>query len=223
MQSNDPYRPDPNVDSGYRIYSSHEKFKAYKPLIGITGKAGSGKDSVGEVIAGWFGPEISICKFAQPLKRMLAAMLCVPMAKLEDREWRAQPLPELGGKSPLDLMLSLGTEWGREMVHEDVWVTLTHAQAWSAGVSGLLFTDVRFDNEAAWTKRQGGVIIETLLIENTAVDRSDGRAWHKSEAGIDRQYIDATVGARFGFLSNLQRHACDVLKELGCVPMRVPS
>jgi hypothetical protein len=192
-----------------------------RPLIGITGKAGAGKDTVGTAIQANFGDQIEQLSFATPLKQALASMLGVSYDMVEgkteqSREWRELPLPGIG-KTPRELMLSLGTEWGRDMVHGDLWVILTGRMFDRLrGHTGAYFTDVRFDNEADMIRKLGGVVVEVRRSDDAV--QSEAAAAHSSEAGINKRLIDATVIADKGDLDGLQSMALSAIRELGCRP-----
>lgn len=188
-------------------------------LIGLTGLAGSGKDTAGQAVLGWFGKELSHESFARPLKAMLAAMLQVDIRLLEgiteaSRQWRELEHAEFK-KTPRELMLSLGTEWGRDLVHPDLWVILAK-EAHSRNKGGSLFTDVRFDNEAQWINDCGGVVIE--IMRDGTHWKSVAAATHRSEAGVASGLVNAVVNARGGDIEGLQRGVCDALQELGVTP-----
>lgn len=111
-------------------------------IIGISGKKGHGKDLVARIIqelsTGKSNEEVletlqnpypidrsswKVKKFADNLKTMICTLLGCTREQLEDRDFKETPIPELGNKTPRDLMISLGTEWGREMVDPNVWST----------------------------------------------------------------------------------------------------
>ena len=126
-------------------------------LIGLVGKARSGKDTAADALVKAFGAERYA--FADPLKDMLEAAFGDKFRE-GDRE---SPIPWLG-KSPRHLMQTLGTEWGRELVHPDLWVLLAESRrkvAEAKGV-GMVVSDVRFLNEADWIMSSGGLLIEIL-------------------------------------------------------------
>ena len=197
----------------------HRHHSCERPLIGITGKAGSGKDTVGDAIQADFGVQVNRHSFAEPLKEMLAELLQVPFEMLDgktekSREWREKPLRKLG-KSPRELLLTLGTEWGRDMVHEDLWVIMA-GQRFDRLETGAYFTDVRFPNEAEWIKARGGVVIELRKLD--AADFSTAAVGHASEAGVPHYCVDAVVSARHGDLLDLQAKALQAVRDLGCRP-----
>lgn len=126
-------------------------------LIGLVGKARSGKDTAAEALVRAFGLEQYA--FADPLKEMLEAVFGDKFRE-GDRE---SPIPWLG-KSPRYLMQTLGTEWGRDLVHPDLWVLLAdgYRKAAEAKGTGMVISDVRFRNEADWIMSSGGLLIEIL-------------------------------------------------------------
>jgi adenylate kinase family enzyme len=104
-------------------------------LIGITGLAGSGKSEVARVLMEEFG--FTRVKFADPLKNMLRTMLSDIGHTAEDVErYLEGDLKESVvdgiGVTARRLMITLGTEWGRDQIAPDLWVTL-----WAARVAAI--------------------------------------------------------------------------------------
>lgn len=151
-------------------------------IIGIAGRAGAGKNTVADMI-----PGAAVFGFADPLYEGLAAMLGVPEDMLRSRRSKESPLKWLG-KSPRELMQTLGTEWGRGMVAQDIWLRIAEQRIETYGGT-IVFSDVRFDNEAEWIRNQGG--------EVWLVDRGqEARHTHSSEAGISPHLIDRVIDNR---------------------------
>lgn len=130
--------------------------RAPKRLIGIMGLARVGKDTATAHLCDTYGMESYA--FADPIKSMLTGVFG-DLFRDGDRE---VPIDWLG-KSPRQLMQTLGTEWGREIVHPDLWVLVADQMwkkyqeiGWGAGV---VLSDVRFRNEAEWILAQGGLLI----------------------------------------------------------------
>ena len=144
------------------------------PVIGLHGRARSGKDTVANFILAYRGGYIY--SFADPIRAML-----VPLGiDMRDPYWqdrKEEDIPALGA-SPRRLMQTLGTEWGRELINPELWLILAKQRLINFG-PGMIVADVRFENEAAWIRSQGGRIIH--------IERPDVRtvAAHVSESGVE--------------------------------------
>ena len=140
-------------------------------LIGLSGKAGSGKTTVTNYLTKMgFGTR----KFADPLKSMLADLLISQGVEPEytplfiEGELKEVPTELLGGKSPRHAMQTLGTEWGRGQLHEDFWV---EAALRNPTQRDLIFDDVRFPNEALAIRNRGGIVVNVLREDAPQVGR----------------------------------------------------
>ncbi|MGA0848037.1 MAG: hypothetical protein ACO3PY_05475 [Pontimonas sp.] len=83
--------------------------------------------------------------------------------------------------TPRQLMQTLGTEWGRQCVHPQVWLMCWERlaqQKLDLGIS-VVCDDVRFPNEAALIRRLGG---ELWRIERPSTERGTS---HASEGSLD--------------------------------------
>ena len=125
-----------------------------KRIIGITGAAGAGKDTLADYLVEQHG--FVKVSFAAALKDGLCAIFGWDKSLLNDREWKERVLPDIG-KSPRQLMQTIGTEWGRECVHKDLWLILARTRIASSAQSVVL-SDVRFDNEAQLIRELGGSV-----------------------------------------------------------------
>jgi len=128
-------------------------------LIGLTGLAGAGKSEVARVLMGGFG--FRRIKFADPLKSMLRTMLRDIGHTDEDVERYVEgDLKEAVvdgiGVTARHLMQTLGTEWGRKAVGDDLWVRLWAAKAELFPL--VIADDVRFENEVDAIRARGGKI-----------------------------------------------------------------
>lgn len=152
--------------TGYRI----------PKIIGLTGKARSGKDTVAAYLTKVYGYEQ--LAFAAALKKGIRAMFDLD-TRFTDGEFKEDVIPWIG-KSPRQMMQSLGTEWGRNCVKDSLWTDLIEFNAKALNDAGVcvVVSDVRFDNEADMIRRNGGVVMH--------IDRPDVKAvaQHASEAGI---------------------------------------
>jgi len=170
------------------------------PLIGIAGRARSGKDTVANfIIAAIGGYRYG---FADPIRAML-----VPLGvDMSDPYWQArkeEPIPALG-VSPRRMMQTLGTEWGRQLIHPDLWLLMAHQRLLQSG-PGMVIPDVRFENEAAWIRKHGGRIIHVIRPDVNAVEA------HASEDGIEVQDTDVRL-FNSGTLEELQLSVRELLR-----------
>ena len=155
-------------------------------IIGLCGAAGAGKDTVAARLAAAHGFEAFA--FADPLYKMISEMTGLPVEHLRDREVKERVLPAVG-MSPRKLLQSLGTEWGRSMVSDDIWIKLALQRA--AGSLNATISDVRFDNEAEAVRRAGGRIWRVVRPGVSCLDASTAR--HSSEQGISPDLIDLVL------------------------------
>lgn len=176
-------------------------------LVGLCGPAGCGKDTVAAMLVrhGAF----SKYTLAMPLKMGLEAMLDIPLSTWDDRARKEEPLPWLG-KSPRQLAQTLGTEWGRQCVHPEIWVLLMKRhweEVRKATCPRMVVTDVRFDNEAKAIIESGGTVWR--------VDRENvpSVAEHSSEAGISPLLLTGTV-KNYGTIDQLDYNVNQWMKLL---------
>lgn len=126
-------------------------------LIGIIGRAGAGKSTVAIELELAHG--FDRMRFAEPMKKAMAALGL--SADEYDGPLKETPCDLLCGKTPRHAMQTLGTEWGRNMIHQDLWVRnwqLRAKKKLDSGIS-IVVDDVRFDNEVRLIKSMGGTII----------------------------------------------------------------
>jgi len=122
-------------------------------IIGLTGQAGSGKDTIGEYLALHRG--FAQDSFAAPIRKALAAMNLGAQA-YDDKD---KQIPGVGVSWRV-LARSMGTEWGREMIGKSLWVNLLarRVQTYIARGISLVVTDVRMQNEADYIRANGGQV-----------------------------------------------------------------
>jgi hypothetical protein len=152
-------------------------------IIGIHGRAGSGKDTIANHLKTYFPRNFRSVAFADPIRAMLKAGFGLSDADFE-RPLKNEPNEALCGKTPRQVMKPAGTEFGRESIGYMVWINRVAptVQAMLGADLNVLITDVRFENEAEWIRGQGGVVWHIDRKEN--IDVVAGADGHKSEAGI---------------------------------------
>lgn len=176
-------------------------------MLGVTGFARSGKDHAADYLA----RHMNMYKyaFAEPLKTMLKSVFGDHFHEGD----RSEICPETC-KSYRVMMQTLGTDLGREMWNPQVWINLVEKKrkevedqgkrpdVYRAAFRGepprgMILSDVRFDSEAEYLQRHGGVIVEIVRPEHhSLVDKVKyvvGLEGHQSERGISRHYITHTI------------------------------
>lgn len=157
-------------------------------IVGIHGRARSGKDTLAHFLVEHHG--FLRIALADPLRRFVSDITGLDESLLMDSVVKEQPIDWLGGKSPRQLMQTLGTEWGRTHVDENVWLAVAQRkidQARRRGYAGVVIPDVRFDNEAQWVRQLGGHVVR--LVRDDAAPVAD----HASERGVADHLIDTTI------------------------------
>lgn len=152
------------------------------PIIGFTGKAGAGKDTLAARAARFGYVRYSL---ADPIKDLLNARFDWHPDLWNDRQWK-EHIP-YDGFSPRSWAQWLGTEVGRTLAGEDVWVNALLAKAAANGhAKNCVIPDVRFNNEAKKIQDMGGIVIYV----DRVVPAVEG---HVSERGVDDLYIDYEI------------------------------
>ena len=118
-------------------------------LIGIAGPARAGKDTLASYMLDNLDGEWSRSSFADPLKAMLSVI------GVDTSDDKKAVTDDRYGVTPRHMMQTLGTEWGREMIHGNIWV-----EAFARMNAGkcVIVPDVRFENEADLVREHGVLI-----------------------------------------------------------------
>jgi hypothetical protein len=157
-------------------------------LIGLTGPARVGKSTAARIMRERF----NFCEasFAAQIRQFVCELFGMSLEQME--RTKTDPVPGFGSVTPRHAMQTLGTEWGRDLIHPDLWVisTMRRVSPILAVGRDVVISDVRFENEARAIRQAGGHIIE--------VERSIGvpggeESNHRSEAGLPWDMTDASV------------------------------
>lgn len=157
-------------------------------LIGLAGLARTGKTTAANHLVSVHG--FQSYAFADPLREGLMNIFNLSPCDF-DGDRKEQPIGWLG-RSPRELMQSLGTEWGRNLVHPELWLLLAEQNLEFLGqihdtATGFVISDLRFENEADFIRKRGGIVIHVLRPDATEVNP------HVSESGIAIQDNDLVL------------------------------
>lgn len=153
-------------------------------LIGLCGAAGSGKDTVAEFLVRRHG--FFRVAFADPIYEAVSAITGLSVEELHDRRNKENTLGWVSC-SPRRLLQSLGTEWGRDMIHPEIWVMSTMQRI--EGMTDVVISDVRFNNEAEAILARGGAVWRVC---GRSVELGEASK-HASEAGVGDRYVDSVI------------------------------
>jgi hypothetical protein len=132
-------------------------------VIAFVGKAGSGKTTASEYLQ--YKGRYTRLRFADRLKDMLRAL---GLLKREiDGDLKECACDVLGGKTPRHAMITLGTEWGRDMIYPNIWVDALDRDMRhyiSTGVTSFIIDDLRFTNEAMYIDLLDKTKYRTLIV-----------------------------------------------------------
>lgn len=149
-------------------------------IIGLTGKARSGKDTAAaQLVKGGF----EHYWFSKPMKDACRSIFGWSDAHLYGD--LKEVVDERFGVSPRVALQTLGTEWGRDCINKDLWINIAKMKMESA--QNIVISDCRFDNEAEIIRSMGGYIVEIVRGDIEQVNA------HSSEGGISPHLITLTV------------------------------
>lgn len=202
-------------------------------IIGLTGKAGSGKDTVAQIALEWcaaHGISAERVAFADPLK--LSAARALGMVKTATQEQAVQFCNELksGGRikielptEPLDPIREYeitgreylqwyGTEAHRDVFDREFWVNATFgpldARFRELRAPDVVFvTDCRFENEAAAVHDRAGEVWEIVRPGQSEISEA-----HASEDGLPEAAIDSGIRNN-GTLDDLRDKVCLICEQ----------
>ena len=158
-------------------------------MIGLVGKARSGKSSVANVLVKEYG-YLQYAMAGAIRKAILTALPFVDGRYLhEDKE---EVVPQLG-VTGRHLLQTMGHNWGR-LNNENTWILALdkELEIMKVDCRKVVIDDVRYDNECEWIKSKGGYIIG---VERPYLDGVEQASWrdHPSESGVNVDYIDEWI------------------------------
>lgn len=148
-------------------------------VIGLSGKAGSGKDFLAtQVLIPFYG--YKQYALAWPLKALA-------YARLGDMPYN--DVYKIKPPAVRKMLQQLGTEGGRDVYGDDYWTNQAYAWMRTLAETGygnkFVITDVRFPNEAEFVRSLGGKVIRLEFGPGRHSVLSGEAAQHVSETALD--------------------------------------
>ncbi|MFE4681579.1 hypothetical protein ACFRNJ_12175 [Streptomyces sp. NPDC056721] len=176
--------------------------------IGLHGHAGVGKDTVAKILEKYGYTPVA---FADRLREALYVLNPLVEEGYGGTEYRIQYLVDTYGWDSVKrnspevrrLLQVLGTEVGREMIGQNVWVDSLFKNLEED--KKYVFTDVRFVNEHQAVDSRLGLLIK---IERPGTEPAND---HKSEQGLPDLWFDATI-VNDGTLKDLNTKVREILR-----------
>ncbi len=155
-----------------------------KKLIGITGRAKSGKDTVGKHLM--MRRNFHRMAFADPLKDAMAATFGVAVEEFHCEKLKDEIEPHWG--ITRRFMLQHGADALRAKFGQGLFVDRwVHGFLQVADTEHVVVTDVRYPSEAEVIRSLGGVIVD-IRREESGLPGLAGK--HSSEQALDASLID---------------------------------
>jgi hypothetical protein len=178
--------------------------KPEKLIIGLSGWAQSGKDSVAAILQQKF--LFAKCAFADLLRQSILALNPIVSVEFNGRVWRVKDCLDAYGYEGTKknfpeyryLLQAMGTEVGRTLFHYDFWVDKTIEKIHESPFEKWVIADVRFPNEAEAIQRENGKVIRIDRPGVTAVND------HISEHALDDFDFDLRIN-NAGSLADLEK------------------
>jgi hypothetical protein len=167
-------------------------------IIGISGKIGSGKDTIAQIISETSKKQWEVKKFAGKLKQIASMLTGISVDKFEDQDFKNTFLgPEWDTygisrrqMTVRELLQKLGTEAMRNGLHTNTWVNALFCEY--VPHNNWIITDVRFPNEYDAVKSKGGIIIRVNRpgFGTSMVSLANA---HPSETALDGHEFDHVI------------------------------
>ncbi len=190
-------------------------------IFGISGKAGSGKDTLALllkaqlVLKGHSIDKMTDLGFATKLKEAAKVIFGLDKKYFNDQHYKKRSLPEFDGLTPRDILQKLGTEVGRN-IFQNIWTHnyIEKINKLRGNYEFIFTTDVRFANELSCLDDvQPGIKVVFIKInrENKLLDNAQSQ--HASENEIlDDETWDCVINNNES-LSTLNDSAKLIIQE----------
>lgn len=176
-------------------------------LIGITGKARAGKDTLAELLYEHHG--FTRIAFADPVKLAAQQIFGLSVDQTWDATLKEVVIP-YWDLTPRQMFQKLGTDATHPVFGPDVWM-----KRWFLGYDMLkdsddiVVPDCRYDLEAAGVRNLGGVIVRVV---RSSEGLSGDEAAHVSESGLSLA-VDYTI-INDGTIDDLRKSVADLIEML---------
>lgn len=130
-------------------------------IIAFSGKIGAGKDTAADMVVDYLqSRNRSVVKmlFAEPIKKMAAALLGVPEEQFRSQEYKETPIPYLENLvTPRDILICLGENL-KQLCGENFFALLMEHRIFQLPPETyIVISDLRFPTELAVVQEMNGI------------------------------------------------------------------
>lgn len=169
-------------------------------IVGITGPAGSGKNTVADILSREYG--FQQLAFADALKESIVSL--DPLLNIEGRLERLSDVVEREtmdvAKNKYPQVRKILQDYGvsmRDVVDVDVWIKALHQRVVGGSSANICITDLRFENELRYVMDMNGVVIRVERPDNPF---DIGSAHVSEQMVVDTPYVIVNHGYAIGAL-----------------------
>jgi energy-coupling factor transporter ATP-binding protein EcfA2 len=180
-------------------------------IVAFGGRAGSGKSTAAMLLRSLLPQKIVVLSFATPVKAIASIVGGSDCTTKTDKNSTPPTLADTD-LTWRRLLQIVGTEFGRNMLHPEIWIRLAERTMDRELAKGniVVFDDMRFENELRFIKQRGG---HTVL-----VDRNLPAMDHPSEQLDFVELFDRTI-LNTGSLTDLQAAVVELALDLQIISM----
>jgi len=180
-------------------------------IVAFGGRAGSGKSTAAKLLQSLLPLKIVILSFATPVKAIASIIGGSNYTTKIDKNSKPPTLADTD-LTWRRLLQIVGTDFGRDMLHPEIWIRLAERAMDRELANGkiVVFDDLRFENELRFIKQRGG--------HTVFVDRNLPAMDHPSERLDFVELFDRTI-LNTGSLTDLQAAIVELAFDLRIISM----
>lgn len=148
-------------------------------ILAITGKAGAGKDTIGDYLCKKYN--YTKINLADPIKRIVKDVFVLSDETVYDRIKREEPLEQWNGWTVRKLLQFIGTELFRNNIDPETWVKSLWYRIKDTDKNWVI-CDTRFPNELKFFKDNAKENFKSIKVVRNGCTGDVGIKGHASEA-----------------------------------------
>ncbi len=159
-------------------------------VIGVFGNMNSGKDTAAGALTDY--RDYATQSLAAPMKAFAQQLMGFTVDQLYGPSESRNAVDPRWGVSPRHMLQTMGTDWMRNMVHEDVWINFALDQLSEWRWEGAVIPDARYENEVRRIREFGGYVVKVTrpgAIRSSYMDHAS----EKDQFRIPDSFFDLVI------------------------------